>query len=184
MWSAAAANGEEPYSLAMELTEVFRRPDPPATILATDIDEDALTVAECGEYSELALRALDPRRRARFFSQAGVVGRWRIAPELRRWLEFRVLNLADVSWPVEGPFDVIFCRNVLMYLEECHRYAVLERIASLLASDGMLLLDPAEHLGTAGQWFSQEVGGVYLRRETAAPRRDRGRASACRGQIR
>ena len=63
------------------------------------------------------------------------------------------MNLAKRSWPVEGPFDVIFCRNVLMYLEACHRYAVLERMASVLAPDGILILDPTEHLGKAGHLF-------------------------------
>ena len=88
---------------------------------------------------------------------------------MRRLVEFRALNLASEAWPVEGPFDVIFCRNVLMYLETCHRYAVLERMASLLAPDGLLILDPTEHLGKAGHLFTPAADGVYSRRRTTLP---------------
>jgi chemotaxis protein methyltransferase CheR len=76
-------------------------------------------------------------------------------------VEFRILNLADSSWQITGPFDVILCRNVLMYLEGRHRVAALERMASLLASDGLLMLDPAEHLGEARHLFVGGADGVY-----------------------
>ena len=172
LWSAAAATGEEPYSLAATLMEVFQRDDPPASILATDIDVDALEVAQRGEYGEAALRGIEPARRGRFFAETAAA-RWSITPAVRRLLEFRALNLASVAWPVEGPFDVIFCRNMLMYLESCHRYAALERMASLLAPDGVLFLDPAEHLGKAAHWFTAGADGVYARRTTAGHARSR-----------
>ncbi len=177
LWSAGAATGEEAYSLAMALIEAFQRDDPPAHILATDVDLEALAVGQQGEYGETTLRTLDPARRERFFTETGLARRWRIAPAVRGLVQFQALNLTDVSWPVEGPFDVIFCRNVLMYLEACHRYAVIERMASLLAPDGMLVLDPAEHLGKAGHWFSPGAEGLYLRRNRAAGRPDQARAS-------
>ena len=170
LWSAAAATGEEPYSIAMALIEAFRRDDPPATILATDINQDALAAAARGEYGELALKALEPERRARFFGETVAGGRC-IRPAVRRLVEFRALNLADVMWPVEGPFDVIFCRNVMMYLEAGHRYAVVERLASLLAPDGLLILDPTEHLGKAGHLFTPGADGMYSRRRLSCPPR-------------
>jgi chemotaxis methyl-accepting protein methylase len=79
-----------------------------------------------------------------------------------------VLNLIDVAWlNIEGPFDVVFCRNVLMYLEASYRYSVLERLASLLAPNGLLILDPTENLGKAGHFFAPgSAGGVYSRRWT------------------
>lgn len=83
-------------------------------------------------------------------------------------VEFRPLNLAGVDWSLEGPLDVVFCRNLLMYLETGHRYAVLERIASLLAPGGLLIVDPAEHLWKAGHWFESAGDGVYRRRRVAA----------------
>jgi chemotaxis protein methyltransferase CheR len=147
LWSAAAATGEEPYSLAMALIEVFRRDDPPVSILATDIDAEALVIAAQGEYGDRSLQTLEPNRRARFFAGAAGAGQQCVAQAVRRLVEFRTLNLVGAAWPVEGPFDVIFCRNVLMYLEASHRYAALERMASLLAPDGLLVLDPVEYPG-------------------------------------
>jgi len=172
LWSAAAATGEEPYSLAMALVELSRRGDPPATILATDVDLDALAAGQRGEYGEAALRALESARRERFFSEVSVPRRWAISPAVRRLVEFRALNLISEAWLVEGPFDVIFCRNVLMYLEACHRYAVLERIASLLAPDGLLMIDPAEHLGKAAHLFTPVADAVYRRRGGSRPQRN------------
>jgi chemotaxis protein methyltransferase CheR len=172
LWSAAAATGEEPYSLAMALIEAFQRGDPPADILATDVAADALAAAERGEYGDAALRELASERRERFLKPTGVAGRWGVAPAVRRLVEFRALNLASESWPVEGPFDVIFCRNALMYLEASHRHTALERMASLLAPDGLLLLDPAEHLGKAAHLFTPDAGGIYRRRRSRLPTDD------------
>jgi chemotaxis protein methyltransferase CheR len=162
----------------MAVMEAFRRDDPPATILATDIDAEALAVAARGEYGARALQALAPERRARFFGEAAVAGRRGIIPAARRLVDFRELNLAEVLWPIAGQFDVIFCRNVLMYLEACHRYAVLEHIASLLAPQGLLILDPAEHLGKAGHLFAPGTDGVYARAREACPRRGVARRGA------
>jgi chemotaxis protein methyltransferase CheR len=170
LWSTAAATGEEPYSLAMALIESFGCDDPPAEILATDIDADALAFARQGEYGN-ALQALEPNRRERFLCQDNGTGRWGIAAAPRRLVEFRALNLTSIEWFVEGPFDVILCRNVLMYLEAFHRYAVLERLASLLAPDGLLMLDPAEHLGKAAHLFTPDADGAYSRRRSSGLRR-------------
>jgi chemotaxis protein methyltransferase CheR len=172
LWSAAAATGEEPYSLAMALIEGFGRDGPPASILATDVDAEALAVGQRGEYSEVALRGLEPARRERFLSQTGVARRWSIAPALHRLVEFRTLNLVREAWPMEGPFDVILCRNVLMYLESRCRRAVLVRMASLLAPDGLLLIDPTEHLGEAGKLFIPDSDAVYRRRATSSSERN------------
>jgi chemotaxis protein methyltransferase CheR len=172
LWSAAAATGEEPYSLAMVLLEVCEGDDPPASILATDVDADALAVARRAEYGEAALCGLGSARRERFFTAAGAPRRWAITPAVRRLVELRELNLVAAAWPVETPFDVIFCRNVLMYLEASRRCAVLERMASLLAPDGLLMIDPTEHLGPAGHLFIPQADAVYGRRGAAGARRN------------
>jgi chemotaxis protein methyltransferase CheR len=162
-WSAAAATGEEPYSLAMALTDVYGHEEPRITILATDIDEEALAVARRGEYSLRGVAGLGAERLERFFTQT-TDSYWGIKPSVRRLVEFAALNLVDVVWlNIEGPFDVIFCRNVLMYLEASYRYSVVERMASLLAPDGLLILDPTEHLGQAGHFFAPAADGVYSR---------------------
>ena len=164
LWSAAAATGEEPYSLAMALIEVFGHDDPPANILATDIDTEALAIAARAEYGDRSLQTVPPKRRARFFTETESVGRQCIIAAVCHLVEFRTLNLIGKAWKVEGPFDVIFCRNVLMYLESRHRCAVLERLAALLAPDGLLMIDPTEHLGKAGPLFTPVADAVYRRR--------------------
>ena len=164
LWSAGTATGEEAWSLAMVALEQFQTDAPPVRILATDVDVEVLATAQRGEYGERALQALSGARRTQFFGETANPRTWRITPAVRHLVEFRGLNLAGVIWPVEGPFDVIFCRNVLMYLGSGHRYAVLERLASLLAPEGVLLLDPTEHLGNAGHLFTPGAGGVYARR--------------------
>lgn len=169
LWSAAAATGEEPYSLAMKVMEVFRCDNPPVTILATDLDLEALATAQRGEYGTATLKGLGKAQQERFLRETGAPGRWAIAPAVRRLVQFSPMNLASVPWTVEGAFDVVFCRNVLMYLEACHRYAVLERLASLLAPDGLLMIDPTEHLGKARHLFTADADAVYGRRRTSFP---------------
>jgi len=178
LWSAGAATGEEPYSLAMALIETTRRDDPPVTILATDVDTDVLAAAKLGEYREPAVRAIEPPARKRFFSETANAGRWRIAEAPRRLVEFRSLNLIDPVWPMAGPFDILFCRNVLMYLDARIRREVLRRIASLIAPGGLLFLDPAEHLDQAEPLFSRGANGVYSRHPSfgAPPASQRGGA--------
>jgi chemotaxis protein methyltransferase CheR len=163
VWCAAAATGEEPYSLAMDVLDVFRRDDPPVTIVASDVDESALAVARAACYGEASLAALEPGTRARFFDEP-VGGLQRLVPAVQRLVDFRRLNLADLEWPLDGAFDVVFCRNVLMYLEAGYRFTVLERIASLLRPGGLLLIDPSEHLGGAAPLFIGRGHGVFARR--------------------
>jgi chemotaxis protein methyltransferase CheR len=165
LWSAAASTGEEPYSLAMALIERFGPGDLPVDILATDVDESALKLAKRGQYVELALRGLDPARRKRFLLPLGAASGWSVAPAVRCLVDWRPLNLVSTPWPVEGPFDVIFCRNVLMYLESSRRQSVLHRMTALLAPDGLLMLDPTEHLGKSDHLFTRAAEGVYMPRQ-------------------
>jgi chemotaxis protein methyltransferase CheR len=160
LWSAATATGEEAYSLAMTLVECFHGDNPPVTILATDLDHAALTCAQRGEYGSTAIKGLNDSRLARFFTET-VPRRWIVNSFIRQLVEFRALNLANLEWPVEGCFDVIFCRNVLMYFEERRRSAVLERMASLLTPGGILILDPSEHLGGASPLFIPQQDAIY-----------------------
>ena len=170
LWSAAAATGEEPYSLAMSLITAFCPQSPPVSIVATDIDQDSVATAERGEYSEMALRALPPEQRRRFFMQCKNRN-WRIDPSVRSIVEFHALNLtADIWPPIVSRVDVIFCRNVLMYLEEYSRYAVLERMSSVLAKDGLLILDPIESLGAGAHLFAPVLDGVFANRRSLPTR--------------
>jgi chemotaxis protein methyltransferase CheR len=165
LWSAATSTGEEAWSLAMIVLARFGGAAPPVSILATDLDPDALALAEAGAYSASALAPVPREYRERWVSAEG-----RIGPEARALVRFARQNLAEVSWEVKGPLDVVCCRNVLLYLCDDHRYAALERIAGLLAPDGLLLLDPSEHLGAAAPLFGAGSGGVYSARSGESPR--------------
>lgn len=170
IWSAAVATGEEAWSLALLVLSVFGSGRPPVSILATDIDAGALAVAEAGVYPAASLAAIPAAYRD------GIAGGC-VGARARDLVRFGKLNLIDCDWQVGGPLDAVLCRNVLMYLRADHRYAILERIAALLAPDGLLLLDPSEHLGPAALFFTDGRDGVYgLRRRTGPQRRaNRGR---------
>ncbi|MCL4181257.1 MAG: chemotaxis protein CheR [Verrucomicrobia bacterium] len=170
-WCAAAATGEEAYSLAMTLIERGEGEASAVSILASDIDQEALAVAERGEYGAAALEGLDGGRRERFMVEGEEASRLRVTAGPRQLVEFRMVNLVGGCWPVDGPFEVVFCRNVLMYLEAGLREGVLEGMAGLLVPEGLLMLDPVEHVGRAGAWFAAEGQGVYRRRRLPASRR-------------
>jgi len=161
VWSAAAASGEEPYSLAITLLELSGQHAPAVRIVATDVDVEALESAQRGDYSEAAMAAVEQGLRARFFTEATVARHWSISNSVRGLVEFSPLNLIGHGWHVEGPFAVILCRNVLMYLEPSRRVAVLTRMARLMRRGGLLILDPTEHLGAAADLFTPGAEGVY-----------------------
>lgn len=158
LWSAAAATGEEPYSLALALHEAFAPAPPAARILATDIDEDALDRARAGVYPAAAVAGVAAAARARFLPPRAD-GAIAIGPALRQLVELRAHNLID--GPPTGRFDVVLCRNVLMYLTAGHRAAVIAHLRAALVADGLLLIDPCEHLGPAAAGFAAIGPGAY-----------------------
>lgn len=147
IWSAAASTGQEAYSVAMTLAE-YHAATPSALngrhieIIGTDIARKPLSRARSGLYSPFEIqRGLPPRLRQRYFRQEG--GNWRISPKLRKAVEFREWNLLSELAPL-GVFDVVFCRNVLLYFDEATKMQVLEAIARQMAPDGVLYLGAAE----------------------------------------
>lgn len=143
IWCAAASTGQEPYSLAMALKEMERdiagwRID----VLATDISNEVLEKARHGLYSQFEVqRGLPIGLLIKYFAQAGDT--WQIAPEIRAMVKFQQLNLlADFSRL--GLFDLIFCRNVLIYFDQETKIDLLNRLARVIASDGFLVLGAAE----------------------------------------
>jgi chemotaxis protein methyltransferase CheR len=143
IWCTAASTGQEPYSLAMTLKGMgaalagFK-----VQILATDLCAGVLERAKAGIYSQFEVqRGLPIQQLVKFFSQAGE--RWQIAPEIRAMVQFRPLNLLADFKPL-GTFDVVFCRNVLIYFDQATKTGVLDRIAHQMPNDGFLVLGAAE----------------------------------------
>lgn len=160
IWSSAASTGEEPYSIAMTLIETLgERAD--ARVIATDIDTDALARAEAGIYPLEQVHKLNAERMRRFFQRGSgrQAGFARVRPELRAMVEFAPLNLLAPSWGVSGPFDVIFCRNVMIYFDKSTQTRILERFARLLKPDGLLFAGHSEN-------FSYITRVVQLRGQT------------------
>ena len=163
IWCAAASNGQEPYSLAMSLREIA------ATVagwrielLATDLSNEVLEKARAGIYSQFEVqRGLPIQLLIRYFAQIGDT--WQIAPEIRAMVKFRQLNLlADFSHL--GSFDLIFCRNVLIYFDQPTKTNVLGRLARVTAGDGYLVLGAAETVvGLTDAFKTQgELRGLFV----------------------
>jgi chemotaxis protein methyltransferase CheR len=143
IWCTAASTGQEPYSLAMVLKSMgsaiaaYR-----IDIVATDLSSDVLEKAKAGIYSQFEVqRGLPVQTLVKFFDQVGE--NWQLAPELRSMVQFRPLNLLN-DFSALGTFDVVFCRNVLIYFDQENKIALLNRIARQMPGDGFLVLGAAE----------------------------------------
>lgn len=170
VWSAAASTGEEPYSIAMTLSEVLGS-RAAAEVVATDIDTEALARAEAGIYPLEQVHKLEAERMRRFFQrgtgrQAGLA---RVRPELRAMVAFSPLNLLAPSWPVSGPFDAIFCRNVMIYFDKPTQAKILERFAPLLKPDGLLFAGHSENFSYITRAFRLRGQTVYTLAPSFAP---------------
>jgi chemotaxis protein methyltransferase CheR len=146
IWSAGCASGEEAYSIAMMLRHYLPDLDRwDALILATDIDTNALTEADAGIYSSKQVEDIPPDFRSRYVRATASPNAFRIAAHLRPLVVFEWLNLVD-RWPMSGPFDAIFCRNVIIYFDARTQESVVRRASGLLASHGALYLGHSESL--------------------------------------
>ncbi len=143
IWCAAASTGQEPYSLVMALKQMERDiAGWRIEILATDISGDVLEKAKSGLYSQFEVqRGLPIQLLIKHFMQVGEA--WQVAPELRAMVKYRQLNLLS-DFSHLGTFDLIFCRNVLIYFDQAIKTDVLERLARVTASNGYLVLGAAE----------------------------------------
>lgn len=149
IWSAASSSGQEPYSLSMMLDE-FEKTNlgqlkAGVQIVATDLSGSMLNAAKSGEYDSLAMgRGLSQERLNRYFDARGP-GRWALKPAIKNRVEFRALNLLD-SYASLGKFDVVFCRNVLIYFSAEVKKDILTRIHATLKPGGYLFLGASEAL--------------------------------------
>jgi len=173
VWCSAASTGEEPYSIAMTLMETLG--DSAArqcSVIATDIDSQVLQKADAGVYSLDSVKALGSERLKRFFlkgtgAHAGFV---RIRPELRAMVKFEKLNLTDAKYALNGQFDAIFCRNVMIYFDKPTQAQVLARFEPLVKSGGLLFAGHSENFTYVSQAFKLRGQTVYsLSRDTDTP---------------
>jgi len=143
IWCAAASTGQEPYSLAMCLKELGPKVAGwRIEILGTDLSTEVLEKAKSGIYSQFEVqRGLPIQLLVKHFNQVGET--WQVAPELRAMAQYKPLNLLQ-NFSHLGTFDVVFCRNVLIYFDQQTKVDVLDRIAKTLQPDGFLLLGAAE----------------------------------------
>ena len=157
IWSAACSSGQEPYSIAMSILE-YQKQRPGALrggveIVATDLSSEMLEKSEQGIYDELSLaRGLSPQRRQAFF-QTHASGQMQLRPEVRRMVSFKSLNLLS-SYASLGRFDVVFCRNVLIYFSAEVKQKILQQIAAQLQPSGVLFLGASESISAASDFYT------------------------------
>lgn len=170
IWCSASSTGEEAYSIAMAVSEVFESEIPPVRIVASDLDTNCLAEARTAVYPMERVERIDSARLSRFFlkgagQQAGMV---RVRPDLAGLVAFKRINLLDPNWPLQGPFDAIFCRNVMIYFDKPTQYKVLARFKPLLHRDGLMFAGHSESFAHATDLFRSIGRTVYERADAAS----------------
>jgi chemotaxis protein methyltransferase CheR len=171
IWSAGCSTGQEPYTIALSLLAAhpdLRRWD--FRILATDIDTNVIAKAATGVYPESELAGLEPER-AKLFERAGN-GTVRIPTVAREIISFKPLNLMSTPWPMKGPFDAVFCRNVAIYFDKPTQGTLFGRLGRMIAPGGFLYIGHSENLGAGGEAFRLVGKTIYQSRAVAQKARD------------
>jgi len=147
IWCSASSTGEEPYSIAITCCEAFNTLTPPVHILATDIDTNVLATAAQGVYPMERIEKLSAEQQRRFFmkGRGGNEGMARVRQELRQLITYRQLNLLDEKWDIRPGFDVIFCRNVMIYFDKGTQRKILSRFVPLMKPDALLFAGHSEN---------------------------------------
>lgn len=161
LWCSAASTGEEPYSMAITAIEALG-PNPTVEIVATDIDTKVLAEAESGVYSFERVKRL-PAEKLNFFlkGSGSNTGKVKVRPEVKNLVTFRQLNLLDQQWDVQGPFDAIFCRNVLIYFDRPTQRQIVEKFSPLLSPHGLLFIGHSENLASDKDLYTLRGQTVY-----------------------
>lgn len=163
IWCCASSTGEEPYSLAITVAETLGL-HASVKILASDIDTNVLTTASRGVY-DANTRGLSEQRLRKFFlrGKGNNSGAIRVKPELARFVEFRPFNLMQTQWQLGEPFDVVFCRNVMIYFDAPTQRKVLEQIHRVMKPNGMLFVGHSENFTESRDLFHLRGKTVYDR---------------------
>lgn len=146
IWAAGCASGEEAYSIAIVIRETIPE-DWDVKILATDLDSSMIAKCVQGVYDFQRMNNVSPERLKRWFRKGTgtQVGKVQVVPELQKMVICKQLNLMH-SWPMHGPLDIIFCRNVVIYFDKSTQRVLFDRFANLLSEDGHLFVGHSENL--------------------------------------
>ena len=157
VWCCASSTGEEPYSIMMTLLNSLGEIRPAVSLLASDLDTQVLEKARTGVYAAERLASLNDEYRRHFFlrGKGSFSGMVKVRRELRELIEFRQINLLAPDWRLSGPFDAIFCRNVMIYFDKPTQRELLKRFLPLLRPDGRLFVGHSESLSHVNDlWVS------------------------------
>lgn len=169
-WSAGCSTGEEPYSIAITMAEAFDSTWD-AKLLATDLDSNVLAHAQTGLYVADRVNQIDDQRQQKWFTQekqptasgSQQDNLYRVKPSLQTMLSFKQLNLLG-DWPMKGPFDFIFCRNVVIYFSKETQRILFDRYANMLSSDGYLFIGHSESLHGVTNRFESLGKTIYRKK--------------------
>ncbi|MGA1286687.1 MAG: CheR family methyltransferase [Rubrivivax sp.] len=165
IWCNAASTGEEPYSIAITVAEALGAGASQVTVICTDIDTRVLDKARRGVYDAQA-KGLSPQRLKRFFLKGTGrnEGLMRVKPELAAMVKFGVFNLIETQWSALGePFDIVFCRNVMIYFDDATQRHVLERMHARMRPGGVLYVGHSENFSDARDLFTLQGKTTYVR---------------------
>ena len=164
-WCSASSTGEEPYSILMAAIDVLGTRGN-FSLTASDIDSKVLAAAARGVFRLEGMKGVDARRMQQFFLRGKGTndGMVRVKPDLAGRIEFLIVNLIRDDWPFKEPFDVVFCRNVMIYFDAPTQRKVLERIHRVMKPGGLLFVGHAENFGDSRDLFVLKGKTVYERR--------------------
>jgi len=166
VWSAGCSTGEEPYSLAITIREAFPEASQwDVKILATDLDSNVVAHASNGIYSREKLNGISDQRLRKWFrrSRSGDSDSVKVSSELQSLITFKQLNLMH-EWPMRGPFDFIFCRNVVIYFDKDTQRVLFSRYADYLTDEGHLFIGHSESLYKVSDKFRLIGGTMYQKK--------------------
>lgn len=163
VWCCAASTGEEPYSIAITLAETLGARASSCRVVATDIDTQVLARARAGVYPYERVSKLDESRLKRFFlrGKGENSGQVKVRPEIQEMVTFETLNLLAADWPLSERFDVIFCRNVMIYFDKPTQSKILQRFVPLLKPGGLLFAGHSENFTYISRSFRLRGQTVY-----------------------
>jgi chemotaxis protein methyltransferase CheR len=159
-WSAGCSTGEEPYSIAMVTRESMPATGWDIKLLATDLDSNVVAHSKEGIYNADRIAELSSNRQQKWFMRGRAGGQVKVKPSLQELITFKQLNLLH-SWPMKGPFDFIFCRNVVIYFDKETQKVLFNRYADLLKPNGYLFIGHSETLHKVSDRFRSLGKTIY-----------------------